>query len=155
MLYPDASAVDWKHKAAVLYDHAVSMLLHAVKNETNAASDASDCELRQQNGAVSYAFECQAPKRRRTPSNANFVSNPGDLLAASAILCIYEFLDSSIPEWAGYLGGAKSLLVLIQERMKPMQMLMSSATSNFITKARRATFWNIARQDMFTSCKSS
>jgi hypothetical protein len=157
--YPDASVVDWKHKAAVFYDHAVSMLLHAVKNDTNAASDASDCELRQQNGAVSYAFDCQAPKRRRTSSNANFVSNPDDLLAASAILCIYEFLDSSIPEWAGHLNGAKSLLVLTQERMRPMQMPspgspMSSATSNFMTKARRATFWNIARQDMFASCKS-
>jgi hypothetical protein len=159
-LYPDASLVDWKHKAAVFYDHAVSMLLQAVKNDANATTDASDCELRQHTGAVSYGFDAQAPKRRRTSSNASSVSNSDDVLAASAILCVYEFLDSSIPEWAGHLNGAKSLLVLTQERMKPLQMPspgspVSSATFNFISKARRATFWNIARQDMFASCKSS
>jgi hypothetical protein len=159
-LYPDASSVDWKHKAVVFYDHAVSMLLQAVKNDTNAAPDASDCELRQQNGAPGYAFEGQAPKRRRTSSNANLVPNPDDLLAASAMLCVYELLDSSIPEWAGHLNGAKSLLVLTQERMKPLQMPspgspVSSVAYNFMTKARRATFWNIARQDMFASCKYS
>jgi hypothetical protein len=157
-LYPDASLVDWKHKAAVFYDHAVSMLLQAVKNDTNTAPEASDCEIRRQNGAAGYASDSQAPKRRRTSSNANFVPNPDDLLAASAILCVYEFLDSSIPEWAGHLNGAKSLLVLTQERMKPLQMPspgspVSSAAFSFMTKARRATFWNIARQDMFASCK--
>jgi hypothetical protein len=155
-MYPDASLVDWKHKAAVFYDTAVSLLLQAVKNDTNSTLDASDCEPRHHNGNVAHIYEAQAPKRRRTSSNASFVSNPDELLAASAILCVYEFLDTSISEWAGHLNGAKSLLVLTQERMKPLEMPtpgspVSSATYNFISKARRATFWNIARQDVLAA----
>jgi hypothetical protein len=155
-MYPDATTVDWKHKAAVFYDHAVSLLLQAVKNDANSTPETSDCEHRQQNGAASYGLEASAPKRRRTSSNASAVTNPDELLAASAILCVYEFLDTSISEWAGHLNGAKSLLVLTQERMKPLRMPspgspVSSATFNFISKARRATFWNIARQDMLSA----
>jgi hypothetical protein len=157
-MYPEASPVDWKHKAAVYYDNAVSLLLQAVKTDANSTADASDCELRHHNGVVAKAYDTQAPKRRRTSSNASFVSNTDDLLAASAILCVYEFLDTSISEWAGHLNGAKSLLVLTQERMKPLRMPspnspVSSATYNFISKARRATFWNIARQDVLAACK--
>jgi hypothetical protein len=155
-LYPDGCTVDWKHKAAVFYDHAVSLLLQAVKNDASSSPDTSDCELRQHSGAVAYGCDGQAPKRRRTSSNATSVANSDELLAASAILCLYEFMDTSISEWAGHLNGAKSLLVLTQERMKPLQMPspgspVSSATYNFISKARRATFWNIARQDMFAA----
>lgn len=158
-LYPDTPVVDWKHKAAVYYDHAVSLLLQAVKNDANSSPDLPDHELRQPNGSVAYGFDTQAPKRRRTSSNASSVSNADELLAASAILCVYEFQDTSISEWAGHLNGAKSLLVLTQERMKPLQMPspgspVSSATYNFISKARRATFWNIARQDMMAARKS-
>jgi hypothetical protein len=157
-MYPEASMVDWKHKAAVFYDNAVSLLLQAVKNDTNSTPDATDCELRHHNGNIAEAFDAQAPKRRRTSSSASFVSNPDDLLAASAILCVYEFLDTSISEWAGHLNGAKSLLVLTQERMKPLQMPspgspVLSATYNFVSKARRATFWNIARQDVLSARK--
>ncbi|EAT92404.2 hypothetical protein SNOG_00909 [Parastagonospora nodorum SN15] len=155
-MYPEASVVDWKHKAAVFYDNAVSLLLQAVKNDTNSTPESTDCELRHHNGNIAQAFDAQAPKRRRTSSSASFVSNPDDLLAASAILCVYEFLDTSISEWAGHLNGAKSLLVLTQERMKPLQMPspgspVSSATYNFVSKARRATFWNIARQDVLSA----
>lgn len=154
--YPDTPAVDWKHKAAVYYDHAVSLLLQAVKNDATSSPDLPDHELRQPNGSVAYGYDAQAPKRRRTSSNASSVSNADELLAASAILSVYEFQDTSISEWSGHLNGAKSLLVLTQERMKPLQMPspgspVSSATYNFISKARRATFWNIARQDMMAA----
>jgi hypothetical protein len=157
-MYPDASMIDWKHKAAIYYDTAVSLLLQALKNNANSTPDDSDCELRSHNGSVAYGHDGQAPKRRRTSSNTSFVSNTDDLLAASAILCVYEFLDTSIAEWAKHLNGAKSLLVLAQERMLPLQMptpssTMSSATYKCISKARRATFWNIARQDMLASRK--
>ncbi|KAL5119473.1 hypothetical protein ACEQ8H_002538 [Pleosporales sp. CAS-2024a] len=157
-MYPEVSMVDWKHKATVFYDHAVSLLLQAVKNNTSLASDSTDIELRHLNGVVAHSFDTHAPKRRRTSSNASFESNSDDLLAASAILCVYEFLDTSMSEWSGHLNGAKSLLVLTQERMKPLQMPspgspVSSATYTFISKARRATFWNIARQDVLAACQ--
>ncbi|KAH7079043.1 hypothetical protein BKA63DRAFT_531767 [Paraphoma chrysanthemicola] len=155
-LYPDASLVDWKHKAAVFYDNAVSLLLQALKNDATSTPDDSECELRHKNGDIASGYDVQAPKRRRTSSNASFVSSPDELLAASAILCVYEFLDTSVSEWSQHLNGAKSLLVLAQERMMPLQMptpgsSVSSAQQSFISKARRATFWNIARQDMLAA----
>lgn len=151
--YPEVSLVDWKHKAAVYYDNAVSLLLHALKNNAAGSPNDSGCEMRQQDNSFAYGYDVQAPKRRRTSSNASFSSSTDELLAASAILCVYEFMDTSVSEWAKHLNGAKSLLVLAQDRMTPLQMPTpgspsTTANMNFISKARRATFWNIARQDM-------
>jgi hypothetical protein len=150
--YPEASMVDWKHKAAVYYDTAVSLLLHALKMDVASSPDESECELRNTNSA----YDGPAPKRRRTSSNTSFVSNTDELLAASAILCVYEFLDTSVSDWTKHLNGAKSLLVLSQEHVMPLQLptptsSVPSASFNFASKARRATFWNIARQDMLAA----
>jgi hypothetical protein len=150
--YPEAPLVDWKHKAAVYYDTAVSLLLHALKMDVASSPDESECELRHSNST----YNGPAPKRRRTSSNTSFVSNTDELLAASAILCVYEFLDTSVSDWAKHLNGAKSLLVLSQEHVMPLQLptptsSMPSANFNFSSKARRATFWNIARQDMLAA----
>ncbi|KAF2856845.1 hypothetical protein T440DRAFT_11364 [Plenodomus tracheiphilus IPT5] len=155
-LYPDAPLVDWKHKAAIYYDNAVSLLLQALKHDTTPTPDESDCEPRQSNGNASSVFGIPSPKRRRTSSNASFVSSTDELLAASAILCVYEFLDTSVSEWAKHLNGAKSLLGLSQERVTMLQAptprsSASSTSQPLISKARRATFWNIARQDMLAA----
>ncbi|CAO2657421.1 Nn.00g035470.m01.CDS01 [Neocucurbitaria sp. VM-36] len=154
-LYPDASLVDWKHKAAVYYDNAVSLLLKALKMNAAITPDDSDGEHRLQNRDPAYSSEGSANKKRRGSGNTSFVSSTDELLAASAILCVYEFLDTSVSEWAKHLNGAKSLLALAQDRVAPVQMPTPSSTMsssfNFISKARRATFWNIARQDMLAA----
>lgn len=147
-VYPGSSSVDWKHKAAVYYDSAVSLLLQALKSDSTITPDDSDCELRQHNGPVVHPA-----KRRRTSSNASCKSSTDELLAASAILCVYEFLDISMSEWAKHLHGAKSLLVHSQERMVPSELHspgspLATSSLNFNSKARRSIFWNIARQDM-------
>ncbi|KAJ8115603.1 hypothetical protein OPT61_g2777 [Boeremia exigua] len=147
-IYPGSSSVDWKHKAAIYYDNAVSLLLQALKSDTTITPDDSDCEFRQRNGQLEHPA-----KRRRTSSNASCASSTDELLAASAILCVYEFLDTSMSEWAKHLNGAKSLLVHSQERLLPTQMQspgspISISSLKFTSKARRSIFWNIARQDM-------
>ncbi|KAL6712490.1 hypothetical protein ACN47E_000367 [Coniothyrium glycines] len=146
--------VDWKHKAAVYYDTAVTLLLQALKRDPSSTPDDSDGEHRRRNDSLS--FDQPASKRRRTSSNAQFVSSTDELLAASAILCVFEFLDTSVSEWSKHLNGAKSLLVLSQERVMSFQIIapnskLSASTLNFSSKARRATFWNIARQDMLAA----
>lgn len=152
-VYPGSSSVDWQHKAAVYYDNAVSLLLQALKADTTITPDDSDCEYRQHNGELVHPA-----KRRRTSSNASCKSNTDEILAASAILGAYEFLDTSMAEWAKHLSGAKSLLVHSHERFMPNQMQspgspISASNLSFISKARRSTFWNIARQDMYAACK--
>ncbi|KAF2691684.1 hypothetical protein K458DRAFT_325223 [Lentithecium fluviatile CBS 122367] len=149
--YPEAQSVDWYHKATHYYNTAVSLLLQALKNDAASTGD-SDSDT----GESTPGPDGPCPKRRRKSSNVSFKSNNDELLAASAILCVYEFLDASVPEWAKHLNGAKSLLVIAQERMMPLQMptpssVIISADRGFISKARRATFWNIARQDMLAA----
>jgi hypothetical protein len=104
-------------------------------------------------------LEQQSLIHRPRRSAADFKSDTDELLAASAILSVYEFLDASVPEWEKHLNGAKSLLVVAKERIEALQDLTheastTSAESGLISKARRATFWNIARQDMLAACKS-
>jgi hypothetical protein len=150
--YPDAPFIDWKHKAAVYYDTAVSLLLHAL-NQDVTSSPEPECELRLYNGELAPICDGPAPKRRRTSSNSSFICNTDEILAASAILCVYEFLDTSLSEWAKHLNGAKSLLVLSQEQLRTPTSTIPSVNFNLSSKARRATFWNIARQDMLAGCK--
>lgn len=114
-LYPEPHFVDWYHKAAKFYDAAVSLLLRALENN-------SECGL--SHGSL-----------YRKQSDAD------GLLAASAMLCTYEFLDASMSEWAKHVNGAKTLLL---QTLKP--------SSTIISKAWRATFWNIARQDVLAAC---
>jgi hypothetical protein len=145
--YPDVHSIDWYHKATQYYDTAVSLLLQELKRDSISSDSDSDRDV------------CRGPvNKRRKSSNTSFKSNTDELLAASAILCVYEFLDASVPEWAKHLNGAKSLLVIAQERMMPLSSapsMIMSANLAFISKARRATFWNIARQDMLAACKST
>ena len=91
-LYPGSSLIDWKHKAAFYYDHAVSLLLHALKTDSSIKPDDSDCELSPD------SFRGRSSKRRRTSSNTSAMKSSDDLLAVSAILCMYEFMDSSMSE---------------------------------------------------------
>ncbi|KAF2476520.1 uncharacterized protein BDR25DRAFT_331299 [Lindgomyces ingoldianus] len=156
-LYPETHSVDWYHKATQYYDTAVSLLLQALKNDATITPDSeSDCEPRLHGLDTTRNDHIPVCKRRRTSSSTTSKSNTDELLAATAILCVYEFLDASVPEWAKHLNGAKSLLVIAQERMMPLQMpspgsTFSSTNLGYISKARRATFWNIARQDMLAA----
>ncbi|KAL5392955.1 hypothetical protein PMIN03_005865 [Paraphaeosphaeria minitans] len=150
-MYPDTQPVDWPHKATQYYDMAVSLLLKALKANALSSPD-SDSD----GGDSSYSFDDRSPKRRRTSGSNATGSTTDELLAASAILCVYEFLDGSDKEWTRHLKGAKSLLVVAQERLSPMWLMAadpitSSANLGLVSKARRATFWNIARQDMLAA----
>ncbi|KAF1964863.1 hypothetical protein BU23DRAFT_546898 [Bimuria novae-zelandiae CBS 107.79] len=151
-MYPDTHLIDWSHKATQYYDIAVSLLLKALKENAMCPSD-SDSEAGESCVGMDGA---SPPKRRRMSSNTPSRLNVDELLAASAILCVYEFLDASVPEWARHLNGAKSLLHIAQERMVPLHLpgsitMVTSANLGVISKARRATFWNIARQDMLAA----
>ncbi|KAF2199617.1 hypothetical protein GQ43DRAFT_450135 [Delitschia confertaspora ATCC 74209] len=155
-LYPDAQAVNWYHKATQYYDTAVSLLLQALKNgptvtpgaESGTRSRGQSMEGNSDRGGT------PACKRRRTNSST-LTSYTEDLLAATAILGVYENMDASIPEWVGHLNGAKSILVNLQQRTAQLQipstLQLSYASLGFTSKASRATFWNIARQDMLAA----
>nr|C9K7C2.1 RecName: Full=Transcription activator AMTR1; AltName: Full=AM-toxin biosynthesis regulator 1 [Alternaria alternata]BAI44746.1 Zn(II)2Cys6 transcription factor [Alternaria alternata] len=154
--YPNVPLVDWEHKTAVYYNTTVSMLLQALNGKVASSPNGSKCELRQRNGDPACAYNVSAPKPRRISQNTSFVPSTEELLVVIAILCFYEFLDTSISEWEKHLHGAKSFLVLSQQHIRSLRLPnlaspMFPTSSKFASKAWRAVFWNIARQDMLAA----
>lgn len=155
-LYPDALSIDWYHKAAEYYDTAVSLLRQALQDDSNNTPE-EPIEMEHIWSSIQVSDDHTSRKRRRVSSTTGHKPNSDELLAATAILCVYEFLDASVPEWSRHLNGAKSLLDIAKERMMPLQLPspgtpLLSPSSTRISKARKATFWNIARQDMLAAC---
>jgi hypothetical protein len=155
-LYPDSLTVDWHHKAAEYYDTAVSLLRKALQEDSEGGPiDPEDAQWI--SGASSAARGSPSTKRRRISNTHINRNNSDELLAASAILSVYEFLDVSVPEWSRHLSGAKSLFDIGNLEMMPS--LTPSSTGSVplrhssLSKARRSTFWNFARQDMLAACK--
>ncbi|KAJ9664291.1 hypothetical protein H2201_005283 [Coniosporium apollinis] len=139
-VFPDTLNVDWFHKATGYYDIALPLLREALQGQAPARSPEPADDPRN--------------KRRRLSSLPPSRADSDEVLAATAILSVYEFLDASGPEWSRHLNGAKSLLDIAKDGMMPLQLpspgnLHPHVTG--LTKARKATFWNFARQDMLAA----
>lgn len=157
--FPECRSVDWLHKGAEHYRTAVKLLREALHEDYQKyLSDHPESHKR--HDPTEHPVE--SPTKRRKLSNLPshvYRTNSDELLAATAILCVYEFLDASNLEWSGHLNGAKSLIDIAKERMMPLQrpspaILLPPSSYVRISKARKATFWNIARQDMLAACSS-
>ncbi len=159
-LCPHPETVDWAYIGAKYYDKAISLLMEELSysgTEAPMTPMASVEEtLSPQSNAASSGPRTPAHKRRRV-SRPGSASNPDETFAAAEILCVYEFLDNANSAWARHLSGTKSLFDLAErEGMMPVQSPTSpGAVSQRIkpTRARRATFWNFARQDFLAACR--
>ena len=163
-LYPHPETVDWAYIGAKYYDRAISLLMEELSNSGGQEvpiTPMTPGETFSPHGSTQSPQSvpsAQANKRRRIsrPASAN---NADETLAAAAILCVYEFLDNANTAWARHLSGTKSLFDLAEnEGMMPVQSPTSpGALSTRIkpSRARKATFWNFARQDFLAACESS
>lgn len=118
------TGTDWLKVATKYYDEAIHLLLQAVDlvNQDQESGDAW------QEG-MSHAGKSD------------------DLMAATAILCEYEAIDSSGDAWHRHLMGTKSLLDIAEAGMRPLDHIEISQRKPRFSRARRAIFWNFARQD--------
>jgi hypothetical protein len=163
-LYPRPESVDWEWIGAKYYDKAISLLMDEL---SNSGADDPMTPLTSLEETISPQSNLLSPgsdarnrgNKRRRFSRPPTASNADETLAAAAILCVYEFLDNANTAWARHLSGTKSLFDLAEkEGMMPVQSPTSpGALSQRIrpSRARRATFWNFARQDFLAACKSS
>ena len=162
-LYPQSETVDWEYIGAKYYDKAIQLLMEELSNSGNTENPITpvttvDETLDPHSSNSSSQSGRQTPgNKRRRVSRQQCSSNPDETLAAAAILCVYEFLDNARAAWARHLSGTKSLFDLAEnEGMMPIQSPTSPGSlSQRITpsRARRATFWNFARQDFLAACK--
>ena len=161
-LYPHPETVDWAYIGAKYYDKAISLLMEELSNsgkQDMLMTPVPEETFSPQGSTRSprSAPSIQASKRRRLsrPASAN---NADETLAAAAILCVYEFLDNANSAWARHLSGTKSLFDLAEnEGMMPVQSPTSPGEISQRIKpsrARKATFWNFARQDFLAACKN-
>jgi len=157
--WPDA-AVDtdgWVRKAREYYDLAVSLLRQALAGASRPPT--------------SSLPEDMSPRTVMTAQGVSLPSTDSDeLVAATAILCVYEFLDASGTEWSRHLDGAKSLFDIAKDRMVPLtlppspvsvaQQLTQRLAGHLeaersppkgLSQGRKAVFWNFARQDMLSA----
>lgn len=144
----------WLHKARYYYDLAIGLLRQALENETRPRS--SDAQVSKQSEGYSYASEPFSPTRNEAQKLPK--TNSDELVATTAILCVYEFLDASGLEWSRHLEGAKSLFDIATDAAMPLSVQSPTQSTPIVrqpstsTKGRRAVFWNVCRQEMLNAC---
>jgi hypothetical protein len=159
-LYPHPETVDWAYIGAKHYDRAISLLMEELSNSGKQDLPMTPIpeETFSPRGSTDspQSASIHMNKRRRL-SRPVHGTNADETLAAAAILCVYEFLDNANTAWARHLSGTKSLFDLAEnEGMMPVQSPTSPGEISQRIKpsrARKATFWNFARQDFLAACK--
>ncbi|KAL5356721.1 hypothetical protein BJX96DRAFT_162637 [Aspergillus floccosus] len=154
--WPDGKSVDWTYSAAKYYEKAIQLLMKELQPDKGPAP-LSTPEAFGQWQAAELCEENDNPRKRRRRYSESRLSNgvhSDEILAATAILSVYEFLDATGPAWNRHLSGVKSLLDVAEVGMMPLEQRPSPAATPFpprkkggLSKARKATFWNFARQD--------
>ncbi|KAM3415409.1 hypothetical protein BST61_g8935 [Cercospora zeina] len=151
----------WMRKGRECYDIAVSLLRQSLAGCTRPGTPSLPEEA-----APATLFSIQGTPLPTTDSD--------ELVAATAILCVYEFLDASGPEWSRHLDGAKTLFDVAREQAMPLTLPPSpqsileqvpqptpgasapilrhtKSIGRGLSLGRRAVFWNFARQDMLSA----
>ncbi|KAI1370973.1 hypothetical protein F4677DRAFT_450924 [Hypoxylon crocopeplum] len=132
--WPNSASVDWAWHGARYYAEAIKLLREALNH---AGSLVTTPQYSQASPESNSSLQSEDP-------SAIYAKVSDETLAAMAILCNFEFMSASDVEWTRHLNG--TLLVSGLHRTG-LVSLMSSPPS----KARKAIFWNLFRQDVYAS----
>ncbi|KAL9608772.1 MAG: hypothetical protein Q9204_009213, partial [Flavoplaca sp. TL-2023a] len=149
---------DWALLAAQHYDHAISLLLEALHwdQESSKCDNLDNIDQRYYAPRTLDGMVNERKLRRRKFGSVQSTARSDDVLAATAILCEYESLDASTAAWTRHLSGTKTLLDVVEVGVMPLD---NTATPDAFpiprktkpSQARKAIFWNFARQDLFAA----
>ncbi|KAB8229522.1 uncharacterized protein BDW43DRAFT_188538 [Aspergillus alliaceus] len=156
--WPEAKNVDWIWRGAKYYEKAIQLLMKELQpNKGPPPLSTPEAFGQWQAAELSEGNDPNNPRKRRRRYSESRFSNgvrSDEVLAATAILSVYEFLDATGPAWNRHLSGVKSLLDVAEVGMMPLEQHPSPGEAlpqplkrPGLSKARRATFWNFARQD--------
>ena len=152
--WPDARNVNWSWYGAKYYEKAIQFLMKELQRDKSPLPNAEPFGP----GQTTLSAEEQSPRKRRKSGRLSNGVHSDEVLAATAILSIYEFLDATDPAWNRHLSGVKSLLDLAEVGMMPLEHpspgdpTFPTPRTSGLSKARKATFWNFARQDYLAAC---
>jgi hypothetical protein len=157
--------LDWAYVGAQYYDKAFPLLRQELSSSgtyempVTPLTGLDGISSPPQASVASPQSTSRTPeaKRRRLSKQVTGNSNTDETLGAAAILCVYEFLDNTNTAWESHLSGAKSLFDFAEkEGMLSVDYPISPGPSQQrlqSSKARKAIFWNIARQDLLAACE--
>ena len=160
-VWPDKEKVDWYWYGAKYYDKAIQLLMKELQHE-EGPPPLSTPEAFGQWQAAELCEDGENPRKRRRRFLDSRLSNgvhSDEVLAATAILSVYEFLDATGPAWNRHLSGVKSMLDVAEVGMLPLEQHLfgdpafPAPRKSGLSKARKAIFWNFARQDYLAACK--
>lgn len=150
-LYYRHDTVDWAYMGAKYYDRAILLLMKELSTSGTHGTTTPTTESNISPHGNSNSPHSQGSREQRSRANGN---SADETLAATAILCVYEFLDNANNAWSRHLNGTKSLFDLAEkEGMMPVQTSGRAGALQRIkpSVARKATFWNFARQDFLAA----
>ncbi|KAL8769641.1 MAG: hypothetical protein Q9209_004438 [Squamulea sp. 1 TL-2023] len=155
----DAANQQWALLAAQHYDHAISLLMEALQWDQNPLEtrDSNPIDKRHYAPRTLDGMVEERRLRRRKFEYAQSTARSDDVLAATAILCEYESLDASTAAWTRHLSGTKTLLDVVEVGVMPLDLALVpgfspvSSHKGKPSQARKAIFWNFARQDLFAA----
>lgn len=161
-IWPDKPD-DFIWHGAKYYEKAIQLLMKELQPDAEGPPPMSTPEVFGQWQAAESGEDAHNPrKRRKRISNSRFSRgvHSDEVLAATAILSVYEFLDATGPAWNRHLSGVKSLLDVAEIGIMPLEHHSSDGDNSYqqfkkskLSKARKAAFWNFARQDYLAACE--
>lgn len=160
--WPGATKVEWTWYGAKYYEKAIQLLMKELQPDKGPPPLSTPEAFGQWQAAELCEDANNTRKRRRRFSESRFSNgvHSDEILAATAILSVYEFLDATGPAWSRHLSGVKSLLDVAEVGMMPLERRAPAGDNPFqtpkkvaLSKARKATFWNFARQDYLAACE--
>lgn len=153
---------DFAWLGAKYYEKAIQLLMKELQPDAEAPPPLGPPDAFGQWQANELSDDAENPrKRRRRVSNSRLSRgvHSDEILAATAILSVYEFLDATGPAWSRHLSGVKSLLDVAEVGIMPSDHHSSDGDSPYqykksrLSRARKAAFWNFARQDYLAACE--
>ncbi|KAL8708051.1 MAG: hypothetical protein Q9220_006982 [cf. Caloplaca sp. 1 TL-2023] len=157
-IWHDADKEDWAQLAGEHHDEAISLLMEALQwdHSSSEANTSENIDKRQYAPRTIEGMVEERKLRRRQFGSAQSTARSDDLLAATSILCEYASLDASNTAWACHLSGTKTLLDVVEVGMMPLEALSPEhllwpSVTRKPSQARKAVFWNFARQDVFAA----
>lgn len=140
---------DWEWVGASYYEKCISELTAMIQHDQEETGNLDSAWHRAGRSQDSEHNETQI--RNTTTSLRS-----DEVVAATAILCVYEFLSATAAAWSRHLNGTKSLLEIAEGSIVPLEVPRSDLPyllrHRQASNARKAIFWIFARQDYLSAC---
>ena len=152
----DEQSVDWEWEGAFHYDRSIALLMEAIREEPSETLLSSHDGMQWEASGSALNQNLESSSRQVNSQKVRLGSD--EVVAATAILCVYEFVSATGAAWSRHLNGTKSLLDTTEGSLMPLETPAFDSILHqrrIPSKARRATFWNFARQDYIAACKLS